>query len=998
MKEIENQKCLHINRLNSRSTVIPADKESVYYYNKQESKNIIMLNGEYDFTYDGTPSGKIDVPSMWQYKGFGKHRYTNVYYPFPLMPPYVGNYNPIGEYERTFVIDDITKKYILHFDGVDNAFYVYINDKMAGFSKGSHCASEFDVTDLLLRGENTLKVVVYTFSDASYLECQDMIWANGIFRDVYLICTEEISIWDYRIIRTCEDVSVKVEVLGDDISSSEIRVRIDGQEQVRKANDENEFLFKINNAQLWNAEEPNLYDLTIELLVNGEVTEIHSKKIGLCESAIDFKNGMFLVNNTPVRFKGVNRHEYTPDNGRAVTYEQTKRELQLLKNNNFNAIRCSHYINNPYFYELCSELGFYVIDEADLESHGMWILGDQGYLSKDPEWLDAYFDRNERMYERNKNETCIMVWSIGNESGNGPNIEACIEYLRKCEVKKPVLYAQEGDKIPNLIDFCQCGYVPMWAVEEMNYWQRWGKEWKGKGFPVQFTEYAHCMGNSPGILYNYWKYIYEHPTFNGGFIWEFKNHGIKIGDSYYYGGDFDDEPHALNFCMDGLLLSDSTPKPGFYEAAEAMSPVWVDKDDDGIYIINTNDFKDLSYLRIEWEIQEDYDIIQKGELKIDLKPRNRFNFEVPEYPQKAGCRYYLNVNSYDGDKKIGSKQIELAKVNKKKKVYYAIPFNYEIKENAIVSDKFKIEFTNGMISYYEADGKVLIKERITPNFYRKPTDNDGIKGKHARMTSQWDNALLKRFDFHAVISSVKTLADEVIFEYKGRMCPEGKYCGFDTTVRYRVFADATVICEIVGQPYGDLPESLPRIGLSIPMDKKFFEVEWFGRGDRENYHDRKHSTHMGLYKNSVEAMSFHYDRPQENGNRCDNRFMNLTDQNNGLTVFGVDTFDFSIHDYSINDLLKAEHKGELKKADKNYLYIDYKTRGLGNASCGWEPEREHELYSHKFRFVFGITPYESIDKANELIHSEFEVKTEVLSDEYKYIPGTVEKQRFDSAD
>lgn len=996
--EIENQKCLSINRLKPRSTVIPADKPGVYYANKQQSKNIILLNGEYSFTYDGKPSGTIDVPSMWQYRGFGTLRYTNTVYPFPLNPPYVGNYNPVGEYERGFEIDDLTKRYILHFEGVDNAFYVYINGELAGFSKGSHLPAEFDITSLLRSGENTLSVKVYTYSDSSYLECQDMIWANGIFRDVYLIRTEKTTLWDYRVKTDLSSVSVKLEVEGAEAADTAVRVTLDGVVQEKSCTGKPvELYFEMKSARLWNAEEPNLYDMTIELLVNGTVTEIHSKKIGLCSSYIDYSNGIFMVNGSPVRLKGVNRHEYTPDNGRAITYDQTKLELILLKRKNFNAVRCSHYPNNPYFYELCSEIGLYVMDEADLETHGMQNAGDQGILSKDPEWAEAYLDRTVRMYERDKNEVCIVIWSCGNEAGFGENIVKCLDYLKACEVKKPVLYPQDSGKTPSNVDFCQCGYMPLWVLDESDWYQQAAKR-AGRTYPVEFTEYAHMMGNAPGLLYDYWKYVYHHPTFAGGFIWEFKNHGIKKGDTYLYGGDFGEYNHAYNFCLDGMFLSNLTPKPGFFEAAEVLAPIWLDSDEKGIYIINTNDFRSLDYLEIEWELLEDYNVIRSGELKLDTEPRGRYNFEAPEYLPIPGRRYYLNVLAYDKGRPISKKQLELPRSTIKTEPLKKRAFSYEINGNRLTADGFSVDFKDGMLSYYELNGRVLINERVRPCLYRKPTDNDGIAGKHERIISMWNAAFLKEYDFYPVKSEIKTKKNEVIFKFTGLLCAEGVYAGFNTEIAYHILAGGTIITDITAKPYGKIPEALPRIGLCIPTSREFSEVEWYGRGEEENYHDRKHSAPIGLYSKNVCDMSFEYDRPQENGNRCDNRFVNLTDGKDGITVFGIEEFDFSVHDYSLDELIAAEHRGELKKSDKNYLYIDYKTRGLGNASCGSEPEKQHELSPHAFRFVFGICGFKSTEESLAAVRRSYGIKTERLSEEYVYEPGAVQRQRFDSAD
>lgn len=997
MREYENNHCIHINRLPARSTVIPSQKGGIYYYNKNESENIIILNGDYDFTYEGIKQGKTDVPSMWQYRGFGKPRYTNVYYPIPFMPPYVGKYNPVGEYERVFEIRELPEKCILHFDGVDSAFYVYINDVFVGFSKGSRLPSEFDITSMIKKGENKIYIKVYTFSDGSYMECQDMILASGIFRDVYLICTSSVSVWDYRIMPTCDGFDIKVVTDGELSDDTEICVTCENKKITHKAERETEFKINIENPVWWNAEEPYLYDIEIALIKNGKTLEVHSKRMGMRESHIDYDNGIFMLNDTPVTFKGVNRHEYNPENGRAVTYEQTKQELLLIKENNFNAIRCSHYPNNPYFYELCSEIGIYVVDECDLETHGSWVTGDQGALSDNPEWIDAYMDRAQRMYERDKNETCIVVWSLGNESGTGQNLVRLSEYFAAAEIKKPIIYTQDDAKHPQYTDFYQVGYVPLWAVEEGDYFQRLYAKYE-KAKPVVFTEFAHMMGNSPGLLYEYWRYIYSHPTFVGGFIWEFKNHGIYKDGTYLYGGDFDDANNAYNFCLDGMLRSDSTPKPSLNEAKNVLSPVWAELDNDSISILNTNDFKSLNCLDITWELAEEYNVIKSGKLDINTPPHGRYRFDIPDFKKNTGCKYYINIITKENGREIGKTQIEIPE-RTKKKPFLKKPFKYTLGNDEIYGDNFKICFSYGMLSYYEVDGKVLINEPMRVNFYRKPTDNDGIKGKHEIVTGKWDEALIRIFDFNPITSDIKAYEDEVIFEYRGKTCPDGRYVGFDTVLKYRIYKDGVILTEFYGEPYGKMPNVLPKIGFEIKLNKQYNTAEWFGRGIIENYADRKSGTPIGLYKLPVEDMSFEYDRPQENGNRCDNRFVNMiSDNNGGITVFGADTFDFTVHDYSLENLMKAEHFGEIEKSKENYLYIDYKTRGLGNASCGSEPERCHELYPHTFRFVFGIKPYTTTESALDFAQTAFVVRTEKLSDEYIYNPKKMKKQNFDCID
>ena len=967
-KNIQNQRILEINALPPRSTVLPEGK-------------ITSLDGEYNFRYNGGSWDKIDVPSMWQFRGYSHPRYTNTDYPFPFNPPYVGTFNPIGEYKRTFEIKNPAKRTIIHFAGVDNAYYVYINDKEVGFAKGSRNPHEFDITEYIKKGENSLYVKVYTYSDASYLEAQDMLLASGIFRSVYLIETDEVSVWDYTIKTTMTEIEVSVDVdLKQDWS---IKVSVDGEISTDKKHS-----FVINNPILWNAEEPNLYEVVIELYYKDELRERHTKKVGMREIAVI--DGVFSINKTPVKMKGVNRHEHTPQNGRAIDFETTKKELELLKDCNVNAIRCSHYPNNPFFYELCNELGFYVVDEADLETHGCGVTGDQGYLSKHPDWLDAYLDRVRRMYERDKNETCVVIWSVGNECGKGQNLIDCAAYLKNSYITKPVLYPQDDMHTPLFTDFRQAGYMPLWSYDQLDF--ETGKIGNNNQ-PIICTEFAHSMGNGPGALAEYWQRIFDYKSYCGGFIWEFKSLGFYKDGQILYGGDFGEVNHALNFNLDGLLFSDGSLKPAMIELKNILSPAKASYENGSIKILNRNNFKNLNYLKLKMELLENYNVIDTRSIdSLDVAPGEAIAIE-PMKPQelKPGAEYRINLTFTDGDKVISKQQVELPYKGLKKQ-YPKNNFLYELKEDEISGDDFKICFNNGVISYYEKNGDVIINSPMKMSFYRKPTDNDGIKGKWNGLTGTWDKALLNNMEFFAQACEISENKDEVTFRYSGKILPEGRYVGYFAEICYHIYAGGVVLVNMSGEPYGNMPEILPRIGVYFELDKQMENVEWYGRGEHENYCDRKQSAIFGLYNKKIADMSVYYERPQENANRCDTYFVNVTDNNKkGLTVIGSDRFEFSSHDYSLDNLIIAEHRNELIKSDKNYLYIDYKNRGLGSASCGPNPEFEYELRSHSFRFAFVIKAYDGVD----LSEYEFDVKTAKLSQQYIKNIVKTERENFE---
>lgn len=953
MRITEDPGVININALSARSIIKPEGK-------------ITDLNGEYDFRYDNGEWGMITVPSMWQFKGYGEPRYTNTNYPFPFNPPYVGNYNPVGEYKRIFNIQKPAEKTIIHFDGVDNAFFVYINGMEAGFAKGSRLSHEFDITPFVKSGENELYIKVYTYSDASYLEGQDMILASGIFRSVYLIQTDEVYIWDYTIKTNMSEIEVSVDAeLEDDWS---IKTTVDGQSLDGKYN-----TFHIQSPKLWNAEEPNLYEVEICLYYKQEMRERHIKKVGLREISIE--DGVLCINKTPVKLKGINRHEYVPDNGRAIDYETTKKELEFLKENHVNAIRCSHYPNNPFFYELCNELGFYVMDEADLETHGCGATGDQGFLSKNPEWLPAYLDRVERMYERDKNETCIIIWSVGNECGNGSNLVKCAEYLRSRYIEKPILYPQDDASNPVFTDFRQCGYCPVWALEQKEY-----ETTRLCNKPVIMTEYVHAMGNGQGALYEYWQRIYKYKTFAGGFVWEFKNHGVLRNGTYLYGGDFNDVSHAYNFSLTGFLLSDGTPKPAMHELAYVFAPIWVSYEN-GVRIINTNDFKTIK--GISWELMEDFTVIKGGSVEDEILPKESITLKIMPEKLTPGAIYRVNV-IYGNVKK----QVEIP-IGIPKDKFIKEPFDYTAEKDHVKGDDFEISFENGMISRYIVDGKTIFDMPIKLNFYRKPTDNDGIKGKSEKLISEWNKAYLRYFEFFCEKSNIKRSDCEVVYEFFGKTLPEGVFAGFFTDIKYHIYRQGKVLIEIKCEPYGNIPECIPRAGVVFELPESSDAIEWYGRGEHENYADRKRSALFGLYKKKVKDMSFEYDRPQENGNRCDTFFVNIGD----LSVVGSERFEFSVHDYTFESLMKAEHRGEIEKARKNYLYIDYMQRGLGSASCGPQPEDEYEFKAHSFSFAFMIKKND-----NKFENVSFDKSTVRLTD--GYIKQSIEtvKENFDCRD
>ena len=1003
-----NPEMVHENRLPARATFIPAHHNGVYYKNKDESELILNLNGDYKFNYcetDSIPSfyekdfddsswDTLQVPSMWQYHGYSAPLYPNVEYPIPFVPPYVGNKNPVGYYRKRFNSDTSGKK-ILYFGGVDSAFFVYLNGKYVGFSKGSRIPAEFDVTPFVKDGENLLAVKVFTYCDGTYLENQDMLLASGIFRDVFLYNLDDTYVWDYCIRTDKNKVFADISVSGDDFSDIQLKVSLSGQQQIIDASNTNTFIFEIANPKLWNAEEPFTYEITIELLKNDALLEMHTKKFGFAEYIVE--GNKLLLNGKQITIKGINRHEHDPKNGRAITVELIEKELKTIKQHNMNAIRCAHYPNNPAFYEIATELGLYVMNEADIESHGSYVCGDMGYFAKQPSWYGAFYDRVERMYERDKNETCISIWTIGNENGEGENIDKCVEYLRTRSVKKPIMHTGEDYQNPVMGDFRSEGYFDMEALESHPF----------EGKPVMLLEYGHAMGNSPGLMEDTWDYVYKNRQICGGFVWEFKNHGFYCEDEngtpfYKYGGDFEDINHWSNFSMDGYCLSDGTVKPSLRDCKNVLAPTYITYDGKNITLTNTNDFRNLDYITLKWELTEDYHILKTGEFTLPaVKPYESTVLDIDATPDElvSGAKYFVNLRFYNEEKEeIAFKQVLLSTA-KEKEAFEKTLFDGAVTENdaeiwVTFNDK-KIGFKDGLLFHYEKDGKILLDKPMNFTTYRAPIDNDGVVGWNERWITKWHHSLLRYFEFITLKTYTEKQNDCVIVKTLGKLTPISKFTGFDIELTYKVTEDGSIITNIHATPYGGFQEALPRIGVFFTMNKEFGDVVWYGRGEDENYSDRKAHCNFGLYRKNISDMNFIYDIPQECGTRIDNSFVSVKNENGGFSVIGSDSFTFSYHDFSLDNLICARHRNELIKSKENYLYIDYIMRGLGSHSCGPNPEDQYELHPHEFQFAFVISAETEEEKLLELSRKDFGVKTKKLSSTYVYEEKEQRKNRIE---
>ena len=963
------------NRLPARTLLLPAQKRGVTHKNFTASDRIRLLSGDWKFSYHtkdprtpfwepGTDDGGWDtlpVPAMWQFHGYGTCYYSNVRYPFPYDPPYIHCENPVGLYRLRFTAHSPAGgRAFLRFLGVDNAYFVWLNGQYVGFSKGSRIPAEFDVTDILLDGENLLAVKVYTYSDASYLENQDMLTASGIFRDVMLIFTGRNTLWDYTLLPDKTGFTVKYSALTGGHTASTLRFTLCSPAEQTLAQTEvplqkqGEVFLPLENAVEWNAENPYLYTLYTELTENGEVTETHTKKAGIAFSAV---NGTALtMNGKPITLKGVNRHENNCRTGRAITAAQIEAELKDIKSCNLNAIRCSHYTNQPLFYELCSELGIYVMDEADCESHGAEASGDQGVLNKDPKWFTAFFDRTQRMYEIDKNETCVNIWSLGNECGTGENNVRSADWLMLQDKKKPIKDMSECHPDAQW-RFEPTGYMPMQTLYDSAVSPR---------YPLLLVEYGHAMGNSPGGLEDIWNWIYENESCCGGYVWEFKSHGFYVPGKngrprYLYGGDFPDLYHWSNFSLDGYHTSDGTPKPSWAELKEVSAPVHVRWEENGVNIKNTYDFTPLEDVTLRWSVRLNGKTVRQGAEDLNgLPPRGRRFLALPLDAQGLAGTVTADCEFYKNGQKLAHKQKILAETAVPDRP--APPFGHTVTQTEdtvrIESGAFAAVIENGMLSLLEKDGVRVIDAPIALNCMRAPTDNDGIIGFEPRLAGMWTDKLVHtmRFGCHSV--AVEDTPQAARVTAKGKFLPSAHWWGFDTTLVYEFVSGGEVRISVDMKPYGrDLPEVLPRVGVCIPLEKTFDRCRWLGRGPGENYPDCKANAPVGEYEAALRDMNFIYDVPQETGSRQDCR--RVTVYGNGKKLTAEGKFAFALHDFTQNGLMNARHCDELEKSDRNYLYLDHRHRGLGSNSCGPQPEAQYELPMGEFHWTFTLVPGET---------------------------------------
>ena len=952
------------------------------------------LNGNWKFLYleapEYSPVGfeqeefdtagwdTIEVPSCWQIKGYDRMHYTDVYYLFPLNPPFVPSQNPTGIYKRSFYIEGIEKDSdrILRFDGVDSAYDVWVNGRHVGYSKVSRLPSEFNITEYIKEGENELTVRVYKWSDGSYLEDQDMWWFSGIFRDVTLYTLQKMHIQDCRIHASLDDsyqngildADIRLSVPGGTVDwklvSPEGEMVLEGTESAE--GDQVHISKKLEAVRTWTAETPNLYRLELGYGSEKEKTHTISYRVGFRK--VEIKDGNFTVNGKAILINGVNHHDYSPDGGRTVDPKVLLDDILMMKRNNINAVRFSHYPSLECIYDYCDEYGLYVIDEADLECHGFEWAHIYDRISDDPEWEAAYTDRAVRMVERDYNHPCIIMWSLGNESSFGINFKKEAEAVRRLDDSRLIHY--EGDFEAEITDVYSTMYTRLKPLEELARSKDKGNK------PHIHCEYGHAMGNGPGCLVDYQELYRKYKRLQGGFIWEWYDHGIRKKEAdgsitYLYGGDYGDFPTNGNFCIDGLLMPDRTPSPGRLEYKQVICPVSVKNvggQSDLYEIRNFFDFRNLSEIRLHCCVTDGEREFSAWDIDdLSLAPGEAQLLMIPHgvITPEENRDYYLNIHIQEKKEKpyapagheLGVYQFELPEKKIVKAVHEgAVPEIAETETEVTVQGSgcvYHFDKVQGILKTAEKDGRELILAGPVLTVDRADIDNDMYKFDDW-MNKYFMNRPVEELEY---FSCHKDETSVLIYIQKYFGCYTQAW-GFRLAYQYRVFGDGAMTVSVEGKAIRNPqfePAFLPRIGFEMKMPKRFWNVKWYGLGPGENYCDSKEAARMGVYEKTVAEMHTNYVMPQENGHRESVKWLSLYGEEDGILLEMETPLGINVHDYTTESLRRAKHSNEIRHEDYLILNLDYRQSGLGSNSCGQEQTDACKTGIEDFKVQFTIS-------------------------------------------
>ncbi len=1041
--EWQNPQIVGINKEQPHATLLPYQNAEAAFTGKREQSDYFqLLNGNWQFhwsvnpqkvpenfyqtDYDASGWDEIPVPSNWQMLGkYDQPHYTNIKHPFKADPPHVPtDTNSVGSYRQMFDLMQSWqgKQIFLHFDGVQSAMYVWVNGQKVGYSQDSMTPAEFDITTYVKPGKNLLAVEVIRWSDGSYLEDQDFWRMSGIFRDVYLMATPKVHIRDYYF-RTDLDDNYKdatarlnisltnfgeenyqphtvavfmLDAAGDTVLTDQLQTDDSipvGQEMVM------EVTYDVPNPKKWSAEQPNLYQLTLVLSdAAGKVTESISSPVGFRE--VEIKGGQLLVNGVPVYLKGVNRHEIDPEHGRVVSEETMIRDITLMKQHNINAVRTSHYPNDPKWYALTDRYGLYLIDEANIESHQLWNEG--VYLTQQPDWKQAFVARGVAMAERDKNHPSIIIWSLGNETGDGENISAMADTIRRLDPTRPIHYESRIEnygKMPSGFDIIANMYArtdQMIAFHEQDTTR-----------PIILCEYAHAMGNSLGNLQDYWDVIESHKRMQGGFIWDWVDQGLKKttknGTAYWaYGGDFNDYPNDGDFCINGMVFPDRTPQPELLEAKKVFQYVKAEPQRQQIKLTNKYHFTNLDQLTIDWQLIKDGKPIKKGSLgSVSIEPNKSKMVAMPVDQRMVNnqAEYFLNLSFKlkepalwaDKGYEVAWEQISLNRETlKTDKLTLTMMAALDMEDGndqvTIKGKDFALAFDKkaGTMRSLTFQGRELLTAGLQPGIWRAPTDNDDGGGERSFgyrwRQSGYDSTTFQVSNIETQQLSPQVVQVKISGALEGRT-PDATGHILDYQGIYTIYGSGDVVLSSRYEVAEDVPP-LPKIGMRLKLPQTTDQLIWYGRGPQETYQDRYTGAAVGRYNGSVADQYTPYVLPQENGNKTAVRWMTLTNQE-GIGIFASDNFsenlNISTHLYDLKAFDQAKHTYEVKQTDQVTLNIDHIQMGLGGDDS-WSPatHEEYLLLPKTYTYQIRIRPIDLSKTDPAALYKQTLPETEVI--------------------
>ncbi len=1018
LNDWENPEIISLNKQPAHATLMPYPSvELAKQFDPGKSVFFKSLNGEWKFKwsentdsrplnfytqgFDASDWDDIEVPSNWQLKGYGIPIYTNIKHPFPAQPPKILIDNPVGSYIKTFTIpeDWDDKQVFIHFDGVQSAFYIWLNGQRIGYSQGSMTPAEFDFTPFIQTGENVLALQVFRWSDGSYLEDQDFWRLSGIHRDVYLMATPKLHIRDYFVMTDLDETYadgtfwLRINLQNFDVERS----KKGSLDVILKDPDDNEVFFEtipinqslnfhqeivlniqrgIRDPLLWSAEHPNLYTLLLKLTdETNQISEVISSRVGFRK--VEIRDAQLLVNGVAIDLKGTNRHELDPDHGRVVSRDLMIRDIMLMKQHNINAVRTSHYPNQPAWYDLCDQYGIYLWDEANIESHE---LREKSVLAKDPAWEKAFLDRGRRMVERDKNHPSVIVWSLGNETGLGPNHYAMEAMIREMDPSRPIHYDDHENRwggkepVPCQFDIISDMYS---SPETMIYFHE-----NYPDRPIILCEYVHAMGNSVGGLKDYWDVIYSYPHMQGGFVWDWVDQGLTKytadGEKYWaYGGDFGDEPNSGSFCLNGLVYPDRKPSPALREIQKIYQYVGfepVDLENGKIRLINRYNFTNLAYFNAEWEIVSEGEQIQQGNLTgLNIHPKDTSDIIIPFSSSNfdPGKEYFLNIEfrlpedlpwasigylvAWEQYKIHGN---ALVQIEKDSQSLPRIKFQESSEAFTCTGKGFSISVDKrtGIISSFTLDKTDLIRSGPRFNFFRPPTENDL---KDWMGWQRWKKAGIDHMEHSLNKIELLDQQDQVVnikasFDLKNK---KGELL-LNASLLYTVFGDGSIAIQATAEPT-EIVETLAKVGLQMTLPELLDNTTWYGAGPHETYPDRQASGKIDIYSKKVDELWENYIVPEENGNRSRVRWVKIDDRHQfGIKVQCDTLFNFSAYRYTDQNIANAKHTFDLEKSASITFNIDYLQNGLGTATCGPGCRPEYLLKARPFKFKVLLTPIE----------------------------------------